>query len=153
MNKHSCTAKLRGSSMTALMDNKQLMTCSSLPHSKLCSPIAKHTCCTWCGCRTLVAPAPMPNASYKMRMLANMKAMVWDEALDAPNTGVCSVWYELRYPAALQVGPCCCLSCDAFLRWDSSVAVILPDTALRILAVCIDLFSLMTDATGALMLD
>ena len=38
-------------------------------------------------CRTLGRPVTIPGASYKMRMQTNMKAMVWDDSLDAPNAG------------------------------------------------------------------
>ena len=43
----------------------------------------------WCGHRALQRPATSPAASYKMRMEANMKALVYDDALDVPNASQC----------------------------------------------------------------
>ena len=38
-------------------------------------------------CRATGRPATSPTASYKMRMEANTKALVYEDALDAPNAG------------------------------------------------------------------
>ncbi len=42
-------------------------------------------------CRATGRPATSPTASYKMRMEANTKALVYDEVLDAPNAGLTTV--------------------------------------------------------------
>lgn len=64
----------------------------------------------WCGHRALQRPATSPAASYKMRMEANMKALVYDDALDVPNAGQChDLSAKLSSLITMSVMPIICL--------------------------------------------